>query len=173
MSLEGLTRILETRAQSTLALLTDVFLKRIRNLGTKVIKGIPELSPLVAFDYINDIDHKTNRPKLWRYDAKLKPTPRMSEISEIATAYPTNLWFDTDGENLNAVIMTGQMNTCLSILRHLWDKWDNDIDSGLCLPRPDSPNSEFYDLYVTAKDIWLKYKTKTQISTDRMIRPRI
>jgi hypothetical protein len=159
LSLGGLTRIFETRAQSALTLLTDVFLKRIRNLGTKVIMGNPAFTRLVTFNYINDMDSSVNRDKLWKKDPELKPIPEMSRISESAAKYPTNLWFDSK-KHLEDVIMAGQMTVCLSILRHLWDKWEADKkeQNNPQLPRPDSVDSEFYDLYSRARAKWMEFK---------------
>src|ERR1700755_333998 len=119
----GLGRVLKTRITSTYALLSDVFLKRIRGLGTKVIKNIPELSPLVAFNYINDLDDGFSEPKLIGQDSRLQPTEMVTKLIMKAKAYPTNLWFDTE-KLLNEVIMAGQMSACHSLLRHLWDLWN-------------------------------------------------
>ncbi len=167
LTLTGLVRLGEARVRSSLALLTDVFLKRVRNLGTKVIMGNPDFSRLVAFNYITDLDSDTNRPQLWSDDAELKPSLEMSETAAMAGKYPTNLWFDSK-EDLERVIMTGQMTVCLSILKYLWTRWHIDSENNPNLPRPNSPDSQFNALYTTVRGKWMEFKTGRRTSYERI-----
>jgi predicted acylesterase/phospholipase RssA len=168
LTLTGLVRILEGRVRSSLALLTDVFLKRVRSLGTKVLLSDPAMNRLVAFNYINDLDTSVHRPQLWIDDGDLKPSPEMSRISEKAGHYQTNLWFDST-EDLEGLIMSGQMVICLSILKQLWARWRIDVTANAALPKPSSPDSEFNALYTKVKEKWMEFKTGKRTSYRRIV----
>jgi hypothetical protein len=169
----GLTHFLEDRLRSTAAMVTDVFLKRIRRLSTDIIIKNPKYKDRVAFNYIYDLDCSISRKKDWKRDGRLRPTKRMSKISLRAERYGTNLWFNGPGGNkyLDNLILCGRMTICLSLLRFIWRKWViesnkrkkfNKENPGLApLPspaRPISEESEYYDIYAEILEKWLALK---------------
>jgi predicted acylesterase/phospholipase RssA len=185
-NIPGIIKLVETRLRSTLALTTDVFLKRVRSLGTDVILGDEKIGPLVTFNYINDLDFYTNVKKRNEddQDKEVEPTEELIEITKKAGQYQTNLWCTTHKE-LENVVFAGQISICYSLLRHFWDKAKSDRAKiqkendekekrGCGEPQgtlPSLPNSEGYEyqeLYDQVKEKWREFKEEKRTTYKRL-----
>lgn len=169
LSASELFLFLQKRYESTAVMVKDVFLKNIRRSNSNEIKSHPHYSDRVAFNYIYDLDCAINRDKRWSYDAQLRSTTEMSEISLEAEKYSTNLWFVSD-KDLDNLIECGRRTICLSILIQMWDRWaikrgriekfNKYNPKGLELPEPVRPNvsGEYADLYGRVLKKWIDLK---------------
>lgn len=161
MALPDAIEMVKARISSVLAMTSNVFMKRIRQLQFNNLMNPASRAKLVSFDLIYDMNPTKDTPRLWKHDPELKPTDEMKKISAQAEAVPTTLWMNE--EQFRILIACGRSTTCFSLLRYLWDRWLAEAREAKKNhqpppPKPNTPESPFYDIYTRLKTKWLKLK---------------
>jgi predicted acylesterase/phospholipase RssA len=162
LSLPDAIEMVKARINSVLAMTTNIFMKRIRQLESNNIKNTDtSRSKLVSFNLIYDLNPTKDRDELWELDPELKPTDEMKSISERAERTPTTLWMNE--EEFKVLIACGRCTTCFSLLKYLWSRWQADPTS----PKPNTPASPYYEIYTILKAKWLELKLNPYNSQNR------
>ncbi len=159
MALPDAIEMVKARISSVLAMTSNVFMKRIRQLQFNNLMDPDSRAKLVIFNLIYSLNPSKDRTDLWKLDPELKPTGEMIAISKLAEAMPTTLWMNE--EQFRFLIACGRCTTCFSLLKHLWKRWQAEADEAKKNhqpppPKPDTPESPFYDIYTRLKTEWLK-----------------
>lgn len=142
-------RLGKVRANSVLAMTTNVFLKRIRQLQFNLImQADAARAKRVSFDLIYDLKPTTDRDELWKLDPDLRPTPAMEDIARDAEQMSTKL--SINAPLLRTLIACGRCTTCFSLLKYLWRRWESDQTA----PKPNEPNSPYFEIYTQLKTKW-------------------
>jgi predicted acylesterase/phospholipase RssA len=109
--------LLELRATSLLALTSSVFMKRIRDL---IQTGLFADSKYQGRRVDNLIYDLQEAPKgLCEKYPWLRPTESLIRLSHQAEAYPTTLWLDDPGKDLDLLTRAGAATLCFNLLKHL------------------------------------------------------
>lgn len=159
--------MVKARVDSVLAMTSNVFMKRIRQLQFKNLMNPESRAKLVAFNLIYTLNPTKDRIELWKLDPDLKPTDELKRISSQAERVPTTLWMNE--EQFRILIACGRSTTCFSLLKHLWQRWQAEVSEAEknhqpLPPRPDAPESTDYDIYRRLKTKWAELK-KNQIDS--------
>lgn len=110
-----------SRLKSLIAMASDVFMKRIRDLGYTGIFADTEMNRKIIPNQIYDLDKKLNFKSQWSEfisEAELKPSEKLRAASRRAERYATNLWF-LQPEELDNLIFCGRATLCYKIMRYL------------------------------------------------------
>ena len=164
MALPDAIEIIKARVNSVMALTTNVFMKRIRQLQFNNLMDPESRAESVSFNLIYTLNPSKDRPWLWKHDKDLKPTVKMREISAQAELIPTTLWMNE--VQFDTLLACGRCTTCFSLLKFLWQKWQIEEESAqkqnppLHVPKPDTPESPSYEIYAELKSKWLELKKK-------------
>jgi predicted acylesterase/phospholipase RssA len=162
MALPDAIEILKTRINSVMALATNIFMKRIRQLQFNNLMSADSRARLVSFNLIYTLNPTVEPDWLEKLDPELKPTAEMKNISATAEKIPTTLWMDET--QFDTLIACGRATTCFSLLKHLWQKWQAEEskakkhDPPVVVPKPNDPASPFYEIYVKSKTKWMELK---------------
>jgi predicted acylesterase/phospholipase RssA len=158
MALPDAIEIAKARINSILAMTSNIFMKRIRQLEINLLMNADaKRAKLVSSNYIYDLNPTKDRTDLWKLDPELKPTEQMKSISECAEGVPTTLWMTE--EQFETLIACGRCTTCFSLIKYLWRSWENENKhSPVPVPKPDSPDSPYYDIYTQLKAKWTELK---------------
>lgn len=161
MALPDAIEMIKLRADSVIAMTTNVFMKRIRQLQFNNLMNPKRRNKHVSFNLIYELNPTTDTPKLWELDPELKPTDEMKKISKQAEAVPTTLWMTE--EQFRILIACGRCTTCFSLLKYLWQRWqaeDREAKKNKQSepPKPNTPESPFYDIYMRLMTKWIKLK---------------
>jgi predicted acylesterase/phospholipase RssA len=162
MALPDAIEIVKTRVSSVLAMTSNVFMKRIRQLQFNNLMNPESRAKHVSFNLIYSLNPTKDREWLWKLDAELKPTMEMKEISAKAEIVPTTLWMNE--EQYKILIACGRSTTCFSLLKYLWQRWDEEEKEAqkhvppFEVPKPNTPESKYYEIYTTLKTKWLELK---------------
>jgi hypothetical protein len=153
--------MVKARINSVLAMTSNVFMKRIRQLQFNNLMNPGSRAKLVAFNLIYTLNPTKDRFELWKLDPDLKPTEEMKKISVLAEKIPTTLWMNQ--EQFQILIACGRSTTCFSLLKYLWQKWQAQVSEAEKNhqpppPRPDAPESTDYDIYRRLKTKWAELK---------------
>jgi len=161
MALPDAIEMVKARISSVLAMTSNVFMKRIRQLQFNNLMNPESRAKLVSFNLIYTLNPTKDRTELWHLDPELKPTDEMKKISKQAEAVPTTLWMTED--QFRILIACGRSTTCFSLLKYLWQRWQAEDSAAKKNhqpppPKPDTPESPFYGIYTRLKTEWLKLK---------------
>jgi hypothetical protein len=125
--------LVNLRIGSTLALTSDIFMNRIRELGYRDVFSRPGWRARIMANEIYDVVADAARREADRAEGKdtgipglpdwLAPSPAMVEVARIASTMGTKLWLQAPppgqhGE-LDALVACGQMTTCFNLVRHM------------------------------------------------------
>jgi predicted acylesterase/phospholipase RssA len=166
MALPDAIEIIKVRVSSVLAMTSNVFMKRIRQLQFNNLMNPESRARLVSFNLIYSLNPTVDRAWLWKLDPELKPTLEMKEISAKAEIVPTTLWINEDQYKI--LIACGRATTCFSLLKYLWQRWDTEEKAAqkhkpsFNVPKPDTPASPYYETYTRLKTKWLELKQNPQ-----------
>lgn len=166
MALPDAIEIVKTRVSSVLAMTSNVFMKRIRQLQFNNLMNAESRAKHVSFNLIYSLNPSQEREWLWKLDPELKPTLEMKEISAKAEIVPTTLWMNE--EQFKILIACGRSTTCFSLLKYLWQKWLEEEKEAqkhvppFEVPKPDTPESKYYEIYTILKTKWLELKKNPQ-----------
>ena len=86
--------MVKARVSSVLAMMSNVFMKRIRQLQFNNLMNPQSRARLVSFNLIYTLNPTVDRTWLWALDPDLRPTEEMKKISLAAEKMPTTLWMD-------------------------------------------------------------------------------
>ncbi|HEY0427312.1 MAG TPA: patatin-like phospholipase family protein [Pyrinomonadaceae bacterium] len=162
MALPDAIEIVKTRVNSVMALTTNIFMKRIRQLQFNNLLNAESRARLVSFNLIYTLNIIDGREWLWNLDPELKPTGDMQKIATVAEEMPTTLWMT--GEQFKILVACGRASTCFSLLKYLWQKWDTEEKAAKKhnppaeVPKPNDPASDYYEIYTRLKAKWLELK---------------
>jgi predicted acylesterase/phospholipase RssA len=172
LSLPDAIEMVKARINSVLAMTTNIFMKRIRQLESNNIMNTDTArSKLVSFDLIYDLNPTKDRTDLWELDPELRPTDEMKSISECAEGVPTTLWMSV--EEFQTLIACGRCTTCFSLLKYLWRRWQTEQEEAQAhkppfeVPKPNTPESPYYEIYKILKAKWLELKQNPFNSQNR------
>lgn len=161
MALPDAIEMVKTRVTSVLAMTSNVFMKRIRQLQFNNLMDPGSRARLVSFNLIYTLNPTKDRTDLWKLDPELKPTGEMKKISVAAEGMPTTLWMDAG--QFKILIACGRCTTCFSLLKYLWQRWQAESDEAKKNhqpppPKPNTPESPYYEIYTRLKSKWLELK---------------
>lgn len=161
MALPDAIEMVKARVTSVMAMTTNIFMKRIRQLQFNDLMNPDSRAKRVSFNLIYTLNPTKDRAYLWKLDPELKPTDEMKKISALAEVVPTMLWMNE--EQYKILIACGRCTTCFSLLKFLWKKWlfeDGEAKKNHQPPppKPDTPGSPYYEIYKRLKTMWLKLK---------------
>ncbi|HVE56513.1 MAG TPA: patatin-like phospholipase family protein [Pyrinomonadaceae bacterium] len=162
MALPDAIEIVKVRVSSVLAMTSNVFMKRIRQLQFNNLMNPESRAKHVSFNLIYSLNPTVARTWLWKLDPELEPTLEMKEISAKAEIVPTTLWMNE--EQYKILIACGRSTTCFSLLKYLWQRWDAEEKEAqkhvppFEVPKPNTPESPFYEIYTILKTKWLELK---------------
>lgn len=162
LTLPDAIEMVKSRISSVLAMTSNVFMKRIRQLQFNDLMNAESREKLVSFNLIYSLNPSKDRLWLWKLDPELKPTQEMKEISIKAEGNPTTLWMDD--EQYNILIACGRCTTCFSLLKYLWNRWITEEKEAkeqnptTEVPKPNSPESPYFDIYTKLKAKWDELK---------------
>jgi predicted acylesterase/phospholipase RssA len=107
--------MLAVRATSLMALVSDIFMDRIRALGYALLRGAPTFKDRVVPTEIYDLymDRPDGELPEW-----LRPTPELVRWAEYAARLPTTLWYE-HAEDLDILLEIGRATVCYNLLRHI------------------------------------------------------
>jgi predicted acylesterase/phospholipase RssA len=162
MTMPDFINMVKARFTSFGAMAADVFMKRIRQLEFKSVMEEPDLRKQVAFNLIYDLNPSIP-PDIWKLAPDLVPTDEMKKLSATAEAVPTTLWFENETDQ-QTLIVCGQCTTVYSLLKYLWERWQDDGGTG---PKPDDPASPWYETYVRLKSVWDRMKADSNTFLNR------
>jgi predicted acylesterase/phospholipase RssA len=162
MALPDAIGMVKARISSVLAMTSNVFMKRIRQLQFNNLMNPESRAKRVSFNLIYTLNPSTDRIDLWKLDPELEPTAEMKNICHSAEKVPTTLWMNE--EQFRILITCGRCTTCFSLLKYLWQRWQEEAreaneNKQPQPPKPNTPKSPFYDIYTRLKAQWLKLKT--------------
>jgi hypothetical protein len=162
MALPDAIEIVKARVSSVLAMTSNVFMKRIRQLQFNNLMNPESRAKLVSFNLIYSLNPTKPRTWLWKLDPELEPTLAMKEISAQAEIVPTTLWMNE--EQYKILIACGRATACFSLLKYLWQRWQEEEKEAqkhhppFGVPKPDTPASPHYEIYTRLKKKWLELK---------------
>jgi len=109
--------LVELRITSLLALTASVFMKRIRDLVQSSVYKDAKYRGRRVDNLIYDLQ---DAPKgLCEKHPWLLPSPGLVSLSRQAEEYPTTLWLDAPGKDLDLLTRAGEATTCFNLLKHL------------------------------------------------------
>lgn len=164
MALPDAIEIIKVRVDSVMAMTSNVFMKRIRQLQFNNLMNAQSRNELVAFNLIYSLNPSVDRDWLWKLDPDLKPTQKMKEISAKAELVPTTLWMNN--VQFEILINCGRATTCFTLLKYLWQKWLADESTAqkksppFEVPKPNTPDSQYYEIYTKLIIKWLELNQK-------------
>jgi predicted acylesterase/phospholipase RssA len=162
MALPDAIEIVKARVNSVLAMTSNVFMKRIRQLQFNNLMNPEARAKLVSFNLIYSLNPTVDRLWLWKLDPELEPTLAMKEISAKAEIVPTTLWMNE--EQFKILTECGRATACFSLLKYLWQRWVEEEKEAqkhkppFEVPKPDTPESPYYEIYTRLKAKWLELK---------------
>lgn len=162
MALPDAIEMIKTRVSSVMAMTSNVFMKRIRQLQFNNLMSPDSRAKHVSFNLIYSLNITKNRAWLWALDPDLKPTDEMKRMSAKAEIVPTTLWMNE--EQFEILIACGRSTTCFSLLKYLWQKWDAEEKDAqnhkppFNVPKPNMPESPDYEIYTKLKAMWSELK---------------
>lgn len=162
MALPDAIEIVKARISSVLAMTSNVFMKRIRQLQFNNLMNPESRAKHVSFNLIYSLNPTVPRTWLWKLDPELEPTEEMKRISAKAEIVPTTLWMNE--EQFKILIACGRSTTCFSLLKYLWQRWLEEEKEAqkhvppFEVPKPDTPESPYYEIYTRLKAKWLELK---------------
>ncbi len=162
MALPDAIEIIKARVSSVLAMTSNVFMKRIRQLQFNNLMNAESRARFVSFNLIYSLNPTVDREWLWELDPELKPTLSMKRISAKAEIVPTTLWMNE--AQFEILIACGRATTCFSLLKYLWQRWDTEEKAAkkhvppFEVPKPSEPESPHYAIYTRLKTKWLELK---------------
>ncbi|MGC2238047.1 MAG: patatin-like phospholipase family protein [Pyrinomonadaceae bacterium] len=166
LALPDAIEMVKTRINSVMAMTSNIFMKRIRQLQFNNLMDPQSRARLVSFNLIYSLNPSKEPTDLYNLDPELKPTGEMVKISKAAEHMPTTLWM-TD-EQFETLIAAGRCTTCFSLLKYLWRRWETEHKhSPLPVPKPDSPDSPYFEIYTILKAKWMELKANPQASQNR------
>lgn len=159
MALPDAIEIVKVRVDSVMAMTTNVFMKRIRQLQFNNLMNPQSRNEHVAFNLIYSLNPTVERDWLFKLDPELKPTLKLKELSAKAELIPTTLWMND--EQYEVLIACGRATTCFSLLKYLWQRWLAEESAAqkksppIEVPKPNTPESPYYNTYIDLKKKWL------------------
>ena len=162
MSLPDAIEIVKARVSSVLAMSSNVFMKRIRQLQFNNLMNPNSRAKLVSFNLIYDLNPTKPRTWLWELDPELEPNLEMKELSAKAELVPTTLWMNE--EQYEILVACGRATACFSLLKYLWQRWREEEREAqkhvppFNVPKPIDPASPHYEIYTRLKTKWLDLK---------------
>lgn len=157
LALPDAIEIIKTRLNSVMAMTTNIFMKRIRQLQFNNLMDPNSRARLVSFNLIYALNPTKEPTDLYKLDPELRPTAEMVNISKAAEHMPTTLWMTV--EQFETLIAAGRCTTCFSLIKHLWRRWEFEHKhSPVPVPKPDSPESEYFEIYTILKAKWMELK---------------
>jgi predicted acylesterase/phospholipase RssA len=168
MALPDAIEIVKARVNSVLAMTSNVFMKRIRQLQFNNLMNAESRARLVSFNLIYSLNPTRPREWLWKLDPELEPTLAMKELSAKAEIVPTTLWMNE--EQFKVLLACGRATTCFSLLKYLWQRWQEEEKEAqkqnppFEVPKPDTPASPYYEIYTRLKTKWLELKQNPETS---------
>ncbi|MCD9186132.1 MAG: patatin-like phospholipase family protein [Pyrinomonadaceae bacterium] len=164
LALPDAIELIKARVNSVLAMTSNVFMKRIRQLQFNNLMNAQSKNELVAFNLVYSLNPTVSRDWLWKLDPDLEPTPEMRKTSAKAELIPTALWMN-EGQ-FEILIDCGRATTCFSLLKYLWQKWLAEENAAqkqsppVEVPKPNTPASPYFEIYTQLKAKWLELKQK-------------
>lgn len=166
LALPDAIEMVKVRVNSVMAMTSNIFMKRIRQLQFNNLMDPQARAKLVSFNLIYAMDPSKEPVDLYKLDPELKPTAEMVKISKAAEHMPTTLWMTA--EQFETLIACGRCTTCFSLIKYLWRRWENEHKhSPIPVPKPDSPDSPYFEIYTILKAKWLELKANPQGSQNR------
>jgi len=110
-----------SRLKSLIAMASDVFMKRIRDLGYTRIFADTDINRKIVPNQIYDLDKKLNFKPGWSEfiaESELQPSEKLRAASRRAESYGTNLWF-LEPDELDNLIFCGRATICYKIIKYL------------------------------------------------------
>ncbi len=107
----------ELRITSTIALTSDIFMKRIRNLIYSRIYEDKKYRHKRISNLIYDLAEKNQK----NFKKECQPSQAVIKIASIATEVPTTFWFNNK-KDLKNIIACGQFTICFNLLEYLLRK---------------------------------------------------
>lgn len=162
MALPDAIEIIKARVSSVMAMTSNVFMKRIRQLQFNNLMNENSKAKLVAFNLIYSLNPTKESTWLKKLDPELQPTLELKEISAKAEIVPTALWMNN--EQFKILIACGRTTTCFSLLKYLWQRWQAEENEAqkqsppVDVPKPNSPDSPYFQVYTQLKAKWLELK---------------
>ncbi len=156
MALPDAIEIIKARISSVMAMTSNIFMKRIRQLQFNNLMNADAPMDRVLFNLIYDLNPTKPRTELWKLDPELEPTLEMKELSAKAELVPTTLWMNE--EQFKTLHACGRATTCFSLLKHLWRRWREEAKIDPNVPKPSDPASPRYEIYTRLKTKWLELK---------------
>lgn len=162
MALPDAIEIVKARVSSVLAMTSNVFMKRIRQLQFNNLMDPKSRARSVSFNLIYSLNPSVDREWLWKLDPELEPTLDMKRISAKAELVPTTLWMNE--AQFEILIACGRATTCFSLLKYLWQRWTTEQEAAnkhvppFEVPKPNTPESPHYAIYTRLKTKWLELK---------------
>lgn len=164
MALPDAIEIVKARVSSVVAMTSNVFMKRIRQLQFNDLMDPDSRARLVSFNLIYSLNLTADHAWLWKLDPELQPTQAMMDNATKAERVATTLWMDED--EFDILISCGRATTCFSLLKFLWQRWlaeENAAQKSVPpfeVPKPNTPQSPYYETYVKLKTEWKGLKGK-------------
>ncbi len=171
LTVSDVVSLISKRVESAKVLLFNVFMKRIRDLNTKTVlaavnnkthRNLLHGKNVFSLIYhLEDLEENKELKKPVANDPDIHATERMAGISKAAGEVPTALWLNQ--EQLDDLVESGCISTCLALLRLTWSKWQKatadaqeaqQIPKDAELPRPTDPASPLHAEYQRYKDKW-------------------
>lgn len=145
--------LLKGRVNSTLALTTAIFMKRIRDLIYRDINVYPKYEGRQFENLIYDLDNN-KRDDTGKFKNKivqmLDPTEELRQLAVAAEDVATALWIKGP-DDLNNLIACGQATMCFNLMRYILDCRTDDT----LTPKPGSREAE---IYARADKLWQQLK---------------
>jgi hypothetical protein len=72
-------------------------------------------------------------------------------------------------DNQRLLIACAQCTTCFCLIRHLWRRWEERVDGDppAPTPKPNDPESPYYEMYMKLKKVWDQLKIDPYCMVDR------
>jgi hypothetical protein len=132
LRLDQVIDMLNLRGTSLLALTSNVFMKRIRQLGYRIVYADDRYARKAIANYVYHLKSPDwffqNSPDLQKLSPKLRQTlaqipsigtsPKLTEVILRAEAMQTTLWFN-DRSELPAIVAAGQATICFNLMKHI------------------------------------------------------
>jgi hypothetical protein len=114
------------RAQSLIAMSSDVFMKSIRGLRYRELYANEAYRERTLANLIYELAESQFRPRNGLPEW-LQPTPEMQLLAERAASMPTVLWFEYERQ-LPEVVACGRFTTCYNLLAHFVKRYGADFE---------------------------------------------
>ncbi len=122
LTIPDLIGLLKNRANSTLTMTSNIFLKRIRQLLRNAFFADTSRRHRLTLNLLYDLNPTTTRAKMPHHDKDLLPNCKSKNYSVLAEEVPTTLWLDREKEELKNLIICGQLSMCFSLVRFVFRK---------------------------------------------------